>query len=306
MRVCVREYFCEACLRLKEAIMEQNTKLEMVAAILVNYESGDDLASALWSLSQLEKAPDMLIVVDNASQDNSLCLAEKDFPQLIVIRNSENGGFAKAVNQGLRKAKESQVTHVWLFNPDARARKNSLSALISATRNVPQAIFSPVIFDNQGEIWFAGGRLSWWRMRAVHRQTRCTQSENEDFLTGCALFIPMTIVDIVGEFDENFFLYYEDTDYSVRAKKAGFQLRVVPLSIVDHEEVSQDNPQKVYHLVYSGLFFFFKHTSGIKTGYLRIYATIRRLKNWLDCLLWGGKEAALVRQAYGDFFRKTH
>lgn len=286
--------------------MKQNTNSERVAAILVNYESGDDLVAALWSLSQLERAPNMLIVVDNASQDNSLCLAEKDFPQLVVIRNSENVGFAKAVNQGLRKAEESEVTHAWLFNPDARAKEDALSALICATRSMPQAIFSPVIFDKQGRIWFSGGRLSWWRMRALHRQTECLQSENQDFLTGCALFIPMQIINIVGEFDENFFLYYEDADFSVRAKKAGFQLQVVPNSRVDHEEVSQGNPQKVYHLVYSGLFFFFKHTSGIKTGYLRIYATIRRLKNWLDCLLWGGKEAALVRQAYGDFFRKTH
>jgi GT2 family glycosyltransferase len=297
--------FFEACLGFKEEIMEQNTKPEMVAAILVNYESGDDLVAALWSLSQLEKAPDVLIVVDNASQDNSLCLAEKDFPRLIVIRNSENVGFAKAVNQGLRKAGESQATHVWLFNPDARARENALSELISATRSMPQAIFSPVIFDNQGRVWFSGGRLSWWRMRAVHRQTRSLQSENEDFLTGCALFIPMQVISIVGEFDENFFLYYEDADFSVRTKNAGFQLRVVPESRVDHAEESQNNPQKVYYLVYSGLFFFFKHASGVKTGYLRMYATIRRLKNWLDCLLWGGKEAALVQQAYGDFFRKT-
>lgn len=83
--------------------MEQNIYSEMVAAILVNYESGDDLQGALWSLVQLERAPNILIVVDNASQDDSLCLAEKDFPQLVVIRNSENVGFARAVNQGLKK-----------------------------------------------------------------------------------------------------------------------------------------------------------------------------------------------------------
>jgi len=284
--------------------MEQNIHLERVAAILVNYESGNDLVGALWSLAQLERAPNMLIVVDNASQDNSLYLAEKDFPQLVVIRNSENIGFARAVNQGLRKAQELQATCVWLFNPDARAREHSLTELISASRSLPQGLFSPVIFDKTGDIWFSGGVLSWWRMKALHRQTAYLQNRNEDFLTGCALFIPIAIVQSIGAFDENFFLYYEDADFSVRAKKAGFRLQVVPKSFVDHGEVSQSQPKKLYYLVYSGLFFFFKHTSGVKTGYMRIYATIRRLKNWLDCLLWGGKEAALVRQAYGDFFQK--
>lgn len=285
--------------------MDQKSPSEIVAAILVNYESGSDLVGALWSLIDLERAPNILIVVDNASTDDSLNSAEKDFPQLVVIRNTENIGFARAVNQGLRKAKEFQATHAWLFNPDARARKRALTELILAAREVPQALFSPVILDNKGKVWFSGGELSWWRMRANHRKDISIQTRNEDFLTGCALFIPIKTVDIIGEFDENYFLYYEDADYCLRAKEVGFRLCVVSQSMVDHSEVSQSYPEKVYYLVYSGLFFFFKHTSGIQVGYMRIYATIRRLKNWLDCLLWGGKEAALVRQAYGDFFHKT-
>ena len=286
--------------------MVQKMTSEVVAAILVNYESGGDLVAAIWSLVQLERAPDVFIVVDNASQDDSLHLAQKDFPQLVVIHNSLNVGFAKAVNQGLRKAREFQSTHIWLFNPDARARQNSLSELILASRNTPRALFSPIIFDTQGGVWFSGGKLSWWRMRALHRRAPSSQAGNEDFLTGCALFIPMMTIDIIGEFDENYFLYYEDADFCLRAKKAGFQLCMVTGAAVDHAEVSRAYAQKVYYLVYSGLLFFFKHASGMKAEYMRIYTTIRKLKNRLDCLLLGGKEAALVRQAYVDFFRKRH
>ena len=286
--------------------MEQSMAFsERVAVILVNYESGNDLVAALWSLVQSGRSPDVFIVVDNDSRDDSLHLAQKDFPQLVIIRNSENVGFAKAVNQGLRKAREFGATHIWLFNPDARARNNALSRLILAAKRTPRAIFSPIILDSQGKVWFSGGELSWWRMRALHRRAICLRAgKAEDFLTGCALFVPMETVDTVGEFDENYFLYYEDADFCLRAKKAGFQLCIVPESIVDHEEASRMHPRKTYYLVYSGLFFFFKHASGVKAGYMKIYATIRRLKNWVDCLLFGGKEAALVRQAYGDFFRK--
>jgi hypothetical protein len=138
--------------------MEQNTISERVAVILVNYDSGNDLVAAIWSLVQLERSPDVLIVVDNASRDDSLHLAQKDFPQLVTIRNSENVGFAKAVNQGLRKARELGVTHAWLFNPDAR-KKTYISYSCSAGDTA--GIFSPIIFNSQGEVWFSGGELSW-------------------------------------------------------------------------------------------------------------------------------------------------
>lgn len=280
---------------------------EKIAAVLVNYESGEDLLSALRSLLSLERYPDMLIVVDNASTDDSLLKAEQEYPGLRVIRNIENRGFAKAANQGISTACRYGATHVWLFNPDARARAESLSSLIVYSRQYPKGLLSPIIFDRHGESWFSGGDIDFFRMRAVHKTILGTSQQDEQgFLTGCSLFIPRCLIDEIGFFDERFFLYYEDADYSVRAREAGYKLLVVPGSKVDHAEVSEENPKKIYFLVYSGLLFFFKHASGWRKSYLHMYVTIRRLKNWADCLLFGGKEAISVRQAYGDFFQKTH
>lgn len=274
-----------------------------VAVVIVNYESGDDAAAALRSLCEAEKRPEMLIVVDNASHDDSLARAERAAPGVLTIRNTENVGFAKAANQGMALAKEQSATHIWLFNPDARARKETLAQLLIAAQRHPKSLFSPLIFDTDGNIWFAGGDISWMRMRATHRQI--VTDFSQDFLTGCTLFLPISALEEIGWLDERFFLYYEDADYGVRARQRGYALRVVAEARVDHAEVSRFNPQKIYFLVYSGLVFFFKHAIGIQRLYLRIYVTIRRLKNWLDCLLWGGKEAVSVRQAYGDFFKKT-
>lgn len=274
-----------------------------VAVVIVNYESGNDTASALQSLIRSERRPDVLIVVDNASHDDSLTQAERVYPELLVIRNDKNVGFAKAVNQGMELARRQSATHIWLFNPDARAATETLGLLLAAAEQYPKSLFSPLIFDADGKVWFAGGDISWMRMRATHRRT--VTDFPHDFLTGCALFLPISAFEEVGGLDERFFLYYEDADYSVRAREKGYALRVVASARVDHAEVSQSNPEKTYFLVYSGLLFFFKHATRVKRLYLRIYVTIRRLKNWLDCLLWGGKEAVSVRQAYGDFFRKT-
>lgn len=274
-----------------------------VAVVVVNYESGDDTAALLQSLLRSERCPDVCIVVDNASHDDSLTRAEQAYPGLLVIRNAENVGFAKAANQGMELARERSATHIWLLNPDAHVHPEALSHLLAAAREYPRNLFSPLILDADGEVWFAGGDISWMRMRATHRQ-RMTDTP-QDFLTGCALFFPISALEEVGGLDEHFFLYYEDADYSVRARQHGYGLKVVAAAQVDHAEVSRSNPQKTYFLVYSGLLFFFKHAVGKQRLYLRLYVTIRRLKNWLDCLLWGGKEAVSVRQAYGDFFRKT-
>ena len=274
-----------------------------VAVVIVNYESGDDTAAALRSLCQAERCPDVFIVVDNASHDDSLARAERAVPELLTIRNTDNVGFAKAANQGIALARERSATHIWLFNPDARAHQETLVRLIAVAQQHPKSLLSPLIFDANGEVWFAGGDISWMRMRATHR--RAVADDPQDFLTGCALFLPLSALEEVGGLDDRFFLYYEDADYSVRARKQGYILRVVMEARVDHAEVSQSNPQKTYFLVYSGLLFFFKHAIGVQRLYLGIYVTIRRLKNWLDCLLWGGKEAVSVRQAYGDFFSKT-
>lgn len=277
---------------------------EKVAVILVNYESGDELTLALYSLKHADRPPDIFVVVDNASQDGSLEKASL-MHEMHVIRNHINVGFAAAVNQGLILAQSTGATHVWLLNPDARVRSGTLRFLVEASRRFPRALLSPAIFDQQGRPWFTGGIIRWWRMHAVHK-TEITQGVvSEEFLTGCALFMPIAAFKRVGFFDERFFLYYEDADYSVRARRAGFTLHVVPEALVDHREGSRFHPQKVYFLVVSGLLFFDKYAGGWSKIYFQIYVTIRRLKNWLDCLLFGGKEAMSVRQAYGDFFRKT-
>ncbi len=286
--------------------MSTSPRVEIVAALLVNYESGPDLLAALESLAALGRAPDVYIVVDNASQDNSLALACRCFlGKMAVIRNPANVGFATAVNQGLRSARKFCATHVWLFNPDARAREGALSALLRVAHEAPLALLSPLIVDATGKTWFSGGTIAWWRMRAVHQECPVLRGrvQSHQFLTGCALFLPLPLIERLGDFDERFFLYYEDTDYSVRAREAGFNLLVVTEAVVEHREVSRFNPQKTYFLVFSGLLFFWKHARGWRRPFFQIYVTIRRLKNWFDCLLWGGKEAMSVRQAYGDFFR---
>ena len=141
-------------------------------------------------------------------------------------------------------------------------------------------------------------------MRAEHRAPRKkkTTPYQSEFLTGCAMLIKRDVFEQIGFLDEAFFLYYEDADFSLRARKAGFSAWVVPEATVIHLEVSQKSSQKPYFLVLSGLIFFARHTPAYLRPYLFAYATIRRAKNLVD--VWLGREAApIVHKAYADFSR---
>ena len=107
----------------------------------------------------------------------------------------------------------------------------------------------------------------------------------------------------IGILDENFFLYYEDADFSWRARKANFQLGIVPSSKIIHlEQSNQVNANKIYWLVKSGLYFFLKNASWEKHFYYKLYLLARRWKNKrILAKNPQNKKALAVKQAYGDY-----
>lgn len=278
-----------------------------VAIIVLNYNGKDCLPKCLRSLGKLRYGQKEIIIVDNGSTDGSLEAAEREFPEFSYIRNGENLGFAKGVNAGMREAFRRGAQWCWLFNPDAEAEEDALTLLIEAAAEERSAgLLSPLIRESgTQDVWFAKGRIDFWRMRAEHIRPSREESEKRyyesGFLTGCALLIRRDVVETIGFLDESFFLYYEDADFSLRARKAGFKTLVVPRSLVRHSERSRSNPGKPYHLVYSGLLFFRKHAPRLFRPYLSAYVTMRRMKNRLDLLL--GREGALaVHRAYTGYY----
>ncbi|MEA3322780.1 MAG: hypothetical protein U9Q12_01015, partial [Patescibacteria group bacterium] len=112
------------------------------------------------------------------------------------------------------------------------------------------------------------------------------------------------VFEKIGLFDENFFLYYEDADFSLRAKNNNFTLGVVPQAHAYHKEISENNiDQKTYFLVLSGLIFFEKHTHGIKKFWFHIHTTLRKIKNYFYCKK-NKPFARSVRKAYHDYATK--
>ncbi|MDD2766867.1 MAG: glycosyltransferase family 2 protein [Candidatus Moranbacteria bacterium] len=281
-----------------------------VAIIVLNYNGADCLPSCLRSLHQLSYSNKEIIVVDNHSTDHSFRQVKQQFPQCIFIENKENLGFSKGMNVGIKEALSCGAEYCLLFNYDAEIDSEALSLLVSAGEKHSHAgLLSPVVYEEEKKkIWFAQGRVLFSRMRAIHTKPSLTEQNKDtytsNFLTGCALLIKKELIEKIGFLDECFFLYYEDVDYSFRAREAGFDLLVVSGAKVYHREKSNENPQKVYFLVLSGLIFFQKHTPFFLRPHIALYVRIRRAKNLFDRKVWKTPASEQVYRAYNDFFNE--
>lgn len=277
-----------------------------VGIVVLNYNGQSCLLQCLESLLRLHYENFFLVIVDNASEDGSLLLAKQRFPEQHFIAHSENSGFAKGMNIGIEAALTRGAQYVWLFNNDATTSKDTLTSLIAVAQGCPRAgLLSPYIFETEGgKLWFGKGIISFFRMRTTHvlpSPAEWAQKWHEsEFLTGCALLIKKEVLATVGALDERFFLYYEDADLSIRARKGGFLSLAVPGAHVFHSEQSQENPKKLYYLVLSGLLFFEKHSYSWRRPYFLLYGTMRKLKNTID-VAFGKKNALIVRQAFDSF-----
>lgn len=303
------------CLRLRPPYHNWIIYLRMpiaprVGIVVLNYNGKECLPVCLTSLSALVYPKKDIIVVDNASHDHSFNEAKKQFPDYVYIQNAKNEGFAKGMNLGIRLALERGAEWVWIFNYDAVASPKSLEHLITVANSMPKAgLLSPLIYDANGkDLWFANGKISFWRMRTLHippTQENLTQTTySSNFLTGCALLIKKELIESIGFLDERFFLYYEDADYSLRAIRAGFACLVVPGAVVSHSEVSRKNFKKSYFLVYSGLLFFQKWTPFFMRPYISVYVTIRRVKNSFDRIFRKKGATQEVYLAYRKYFHE--
>ncbi|MFZ1720059.1 MAG: glycosyltransferase family 2 protein [Candidatus Moraniibacteriota bacterium] len=280
----------------------------LVAIIVLNYNGKDCLSHALGSLQRLDYVAKKIIVVDNNSRDGSFETAKITFPHGVFLKNTANVGFAAGMNVGIREAFRLGAKYIWLFNNDASADASTLTWLVRfcESRGDVGAV-SPVITDALGNTWFAVGEISYLRMRAYHdTKVRGSRPYQSEYLSGCALFLPSAVLREGGLLDERYFLYYEDADLSLRIRKSGKKLFVLPTARVAHGEQSEKkSSEKIYYLVLSGLLFFREHTPLHLRPFVWAFSRLRRFKNFLDVVLKREK-ADMVARAYKEYDRTQH
>lgn len=200
--------------------------------------------TCLASLQENDQPLFATIVVDNASTDGSRDdLETLDGKSIELIKNSENVGFAKACNQAMLRACELGADFAFLCNNDARLKPDALTELISAATKNPKAalIGGKIYFGDGPNLWCAGMNVGFYpnlqELRGFGKADdgQFDTEEDVDALTGCGLLLRREFIEAGGYFDEDFFVYVEDLELSLRAKSMGWTCRYVPTSIFYHD-----------------------------------------------------------------------
>lgn len=231
--------------------IDEIDKAIRASVIIVNYNHRAYLEGCLKSLMEDRDPADEIILVDNASTDNSVEFVRETFPQVQIVCNSQNIGFAGGCNLGARIA---QGEYLAFLNPDTIVTPGWLKKLIDAIRVNPKAgLATPKILlhDKPEQINTAGNNihlagLTMCRGLGLHRDS-LVEPGAVSAISGAAFVIRKELFYELDGFDEDFFLYMEDTDLSWRARLAGYQCWYVPDSIITHDYAVRFGPLKVYY-----------------------------------------------------------
>ena len=209
-----------------------------VTAIVVAFDSAHALPECLGAL----RAADVpVIVVDNASTDESVAIAEGQGSR--VIRNTRNEGYGRANNIGARVA-ESEF--ILVVNPDVLVEPDTVDHLVDAARRYPDAaLFAPKIVEPSGRVFFQPRSLLAPYLTNPHGKLALPEGEVcAPFFSGACFLIRRELFLRLGGFDENIFLFYEDDVLCRRVADSGSALVYVPQAVVRHGRGRSSTPQR--------------------------------------------------------------
>jgi len=267
-----------------------------IAAVTVNWNRSQETLTCIESLLRQTPSIPEIIVVDNGSTDESVEILQNNAYPFELITSKENLGFSQGYNLGIKHALSQGADVVLIINNDTTLAPNALSILSNHMNNGIGAIAPLIFYDAEPEkIWAAGGKIN--PLLLEKRDTFAGKSINadlssiveQDFIPACILLIPSTTFQIVGFFDEKFYLYYEDIDFSYRMKKAGLKMLIITSAHAWHKVAissgGKDSPNERYWMARSSVRYFSKHAHGLQFLFIILFRCGSALRTTLKLLL---------------------
>ncbi|MBU2632432.1 glycosyltransferase family 2 protein [Patescibacteria group bacterium] len=232
--------------------------MNKIGIVTVNYNTEKDTLNFLDSLEKINSSGFSLsvVVVDNASRENFSLPKKYKKENIKVINLNKNTGFSGGYNTGIKEVLKENVDYVLVVNNDTILDPEILINLTEViAKDVRIGVVTPKIYFAKGHefhkdryskeelgkvFWFAGGYMDWANVQSVHRGVdevdigQYNKAEEIGFASGCCMLIRRAVLEKVGLFDDNFFLYYEDADLNLRIKKAGYKIYYVPSAVLVH------------------------------------------------------------------------
>lgn len=246
---------------------------EKVGIVIVNYNGREYQNECIRSIYEMNYRNFEIIVVDSNSQDDSVKMLLEEFPNVTVLIQNENVGVARGNNIGIKYVIDHGMEYTLLLNNDTVLDKNLLSNLLCKASEKTITVPKIYYYNPSNLLWFAGGNINWKKIETVHEKYRETESIEETtpryitYSPTCCMLIHNSIFQNVGMIDENYFMYYDDTDFCVRLIENGVSILYVPEAKLWHKVSSstggEASPLKTYYI--SRNYFYFEKKFKYKT-----------------------------------------
>lgn len=233
-----------------------------VFTVVLNYRHVDDTLRCVGGLRRSTYLDQHLVVVDNGSTPETEAALRKALPTTTLYTLPDNEGFAVGNNVGIRHALGRGADVVWLVNPDVLPESGSLERLVRTAVERPDAgiLGSRILYHRREPptIWFNGGVIELDRGGATHhlddgRPDAEVPAEHPlpvDYATGAGMLIRREVFEEIGLLPEDYFLYFEETEFNLRAREAGWSVLVEPRSRMAHDKRSTGRLPAPYYVYY--------------------------------------------------------
>ncbi|MCR4324905.1 MAG: glycosyltransferase family 2 protein [Candidatus Curtissbacteria bacterium] len=290
-----------------------------ISVIIVNWNTKKLLEDAISSLFKYSKDVAFeVIVVDNGSEDGSIEMVKKKFPNVKLIEHGYNAGFTKGNNSGIKVAKGK---YIFLFNSDAYLIENTLKKLVEKADSLKNlGAMGPLLLNEDRTIQQSVGfdphlpQVFWWMTFIddlpggsllnpyhVDHDSFYKKEREVGWVTAAAILLPKKVINKVGMFDETIFMYGEEVDWCYRIKKAGYKIYFSPSTKMVH--IGRGSMGKVSKNAiigeYKGIVYFYKKHKGFVS--LQISRMLLKIGALARILIFG----ALGRKELAKFYAEA-
>lgn len=250
-----------------------------IITIIVTYNGGQWIEKCLASLRESTQ-PVLALVVDNASQDDTVKIIREKYPETELIESGKNLGFGQANNIGLKKALQEKANYVLLLNQDARVAPDTIEKMIeTAAKHPGYGILSPYHLNYEGtdteryfEEWVVGHYTP--GLKEDRAKGKMKEVYESKFVHAACWLMPLSTVERVGGFDPLFFHYGEDNDYVQRLQYHGLKIGIVPQALLYHQGTNEGlgSPEKKLWFQVNQAVILFKDPKASTIGALALFA----------------------------------
>lgn len=231
--------------------MPASNELPSVAVVLVNYNSAADTIACVESLQTMPWPNLRIIVVDNASQDDSVSRLKALEPAITLIASPINTGFSGGNNLAFNHLQTDIPDYVWVLNNDTTVMPDTLTHLVRMAQQHPNSLVGPRIEYPDGRFQRVGNHLNRWTGRLKDYPEKGVQDgQVVECLSGCSMLIPAACLALIKGFNDDYFLYCEDNDLCYRAAEHGYVSRIALQAKVIHKEGATTGKQPAARVYY--------------------------------------------------------